>query len=292
MKTIDIKNFINIANMEIEKEVQQRYPHNLVISINSLMTLDSFNKLLYAAHCIGLNIFNTPQGEILNGSLIKFKVPQDSEFYFINDKNKEVKLAGIEFAKIVKDEIMYIINNFCIRHLKKNLTQNELDIQFKFIEYDKLITESSFYNSIDGFDLYKIHRKSTDYLNTLSPKEKTVIFNNMDKLGQLQRYGISISAEGLNLAEYCNKVNDGQDLELTISVPERSVFTINNRDGEMAGDNAYTYALEVLSDVGIINNKRGRKINTICKIRFGETWTKENYEDANRMVDVVNNSFK
>lgn len=280
MRILEVEKFINKMNEEIEKEIQKTLPNNMVIPWHMLYSLDSFVRLRYTAGIAGLlfpvNKDDYESDLIMNG-VIHFTVPAKSEIGFIKD-GVETPLAGVDMAKLVKNELVYIITHFCIRCVDPD--QVELNILFRFKERNVELATEAYDAGMSSMESMISVLRSKSTLQSIKPEMRESALNALNQMNIMSCYGIFFNMNGMRPSEYVKNIYELHDINIT--VPEYSEYTYGNGvEGEIAGENAYKFALAILSSIGMVNG------NTLhYTIRRGEKWTKKNYADASQKINT------
>lgn len=285
MKKLNVKKYLREQNDKIEQALQQERPNDIVNTFSSLMTIRPFYELYYMARCLGVE-FEYSGENIVTDGYVKFRVPSNS---FLKDR---YPLFGAALAKIVKGEMVYIFTHFCIRCMK-HVQESDLNIRFKFIESGKTITIEEFEYLARGINNVSIHTENYKKLLTVDEKTRDALISSTHDLGTLTWYGIFIDAGAKTIEELDDITRNNDKLELEISVPDHSEFSINgSKDGEISGQNAYNFALSIINNNGIIKGiNRTNGITTKCVIREGEIWTKETQAHAMKVTSTMDDLY-
>lgn len=291
MTLVDVYGYLDEMNEKIEQEIQEKFPDRITLNFPTLMTLDSFADLYFTARCAGLEVVYTDNGLVLNNGEVKLKVPKTSELYFkASPDSDNVKLQGRSFAKIAKEELLYIFSNFYIRYC--NVDESSFNIRFKFIGHDENIEYSVFKSLLGKSDHIKLHQKNLELVSGLNENDRKLFIDKTHEISTLFWYGIFIKLpDDLSWEEIAND-DTIVSLDVTISVPESSEFsTGNGPEGEIAGENAYNFAVETLENIGF-KSIGGKTLNFNYIIREGDRWDKQKQQASAKFTDALEETYK
>lgn len=279
MVILDMNNHLMKALNEIETEIQQKFPCNITMSFSELFTLKSFLNWYYKLQALGVDFnFGTIGNQYRCGEIMKrngviyITVPKSSEFgYYIDDDLDAVELSNTEMAYFVKKIIIKVINLFCIR-----FPHEYIDIglgRFKFKSNGSKITKESYDYCINQLNFIL---PIIDNIADMDQDQRGLVKSFIRDIHLLREYGIQILPD--NIHNILNS-NFNNQVSLTLSVPQKSLFTWNGK--EIADNITKDFTVSILHKYSHLKPL----LNNISIVVRDEKWDKDKYNNAEKEVE-------